>query len=145
MRAGNPLRGIGCLLFVGMTAIVGCVEGVGVDEHAGSVAQEINGPSSPASQFQLDRAVKIPGCTATRISAQFAITARHCASNVGDVVQFYTSGPGFNQSLTATVAQVIARPGTNASVCQTNMNGCVDTSGLIGVLLASFARRSDHA
>jgi hypothetical protein len=61
-----------------------------VDEH--EVDQPINGATSPASQY--DRAVKISGCTATRISARFAITALHCNPTKGSTVVFYTTGPG---------------------------------------------------
>jgi hypothetical protein len=103
-----------------------------VDDSTTTAAQEINGASSPASQFQLDRAVKIPGCTATRISARFAITSLHCQSSVGDLVRFYDTGPGFAAGATGRVERVIVRPGLSGdgAACSDSTSNCVDSSGL---------------
>ncbi|NVB80615.1 MAG: trypsin-like serine protease [Kofleriaceae bacterium] len=82
-----------------------------------------------ASQFELDRAVKIPGCTATRINARFAITAAHCQPSVGATVNFYDTGPGFNASMTARIDQVILRPGVSGAACFNSDSNCLDSTG----------------
>jgi hypothetical protein len=91
---------------------------------------EINGDQvAPASQFQLDRAVKINGCTATKISARFAITAAHCNPSVNSFVNFYTSGPGFAASERAQIVDVTFRPGVSGSACNNDIDDCWDSSG----------------
>ncbi len=130
MKTETVARGLGLSVVLGLSLTSACVEAPdGAMEEDGTAVSEINGASSPASQFQLDRAARLPGCSATRIYGNFAITARHCGSAVGDLVKFYTTGPTPNPALTARVEQVIGRPGTSASVCFSDMNGCVDSSG----------------
>ena len=86
--------------------------------------------TAPASQFQLDRAVKLPGCTATKISARYAITAAHCGSSTDQQVRFYTTGPGVNTLSAADVVAVHVRPGVDPSTCNhTDADGCMDSSG----------------
>src|SRR5688500_4325763 len=94
-------------------------------------AQPIHGPlAAPASQYYLDRAVKPPGCTATKISARFAITAAHCGTTTNHEVQFYTTGPGVNSLSSADVVAVHVRPGVTPSTCEhTDSDGCIDSSG----------------
>lgn len=109
--------------------------------------QPINGPSSSASAFQLARALFLANCTATRISAQFALTARHCGPNKGNVVFFYTAGPSADLLRTASVEQVIPTPGTTLAGC--NAGDCVDTSGLYADIvllrLSTSITRSDDS
>lgn len=113
------------LLGLGLTAA--CV--VPPDEPTDETDQSIIGGSA-ASGFQLDRAVKIPGCTATRISPRWAITALHCNPQVGDTVNFYTTGPGFS-GLTAKIDLVKQRPGTNTASCASPWPwNCDDGTGL---------------
>lgn len=97
----------------------------------GETVQEIHGDlQAPASQFQLDRAVKLPGCTATKISARFALTAAHCGTNTNQQVQFYTTGPGVDSLMAADVVAVHVRPGVDPPTCDhTYSDGCKDTSG----------------
>lgn len=91
--------------------------------------QEISGDgTAPASQFMLDRAVKIPGCTATKVNARFAITAAHCMPSVGDFVTFYTTGPGDNNSERAVVVDVTLRPGVSSTACFNDIDDCWDSS-----------------
>ncbi|NJM90835.1 MAG: trypsin-like serine protease [Myxococcales bacterium] len=118
------------------------------EERSSTAEQPINGASSPASQYQLDRAVKIPGCTATRISARFAITALHCQSSVGDTVRFYDTGPGVDSSTSARIEQVIVRPGLtgDGAACADSRSNCVDSSGLfadVALLRLSAGDESD--
>jgi Trypsin/PAN domain len=94
------------------------------------VDQSINGATSPASQYMLDRAVKIPKCTATRISARFAITALHCAPREGNLIHFYTSGPDRDPFRQARIAKVIPRPGAQTSTCRDGNLTCTDSTGL---------------
>ena len=92
--------------------------------------QEIHGDQvSAASQFQVDRAVKIPGCTATKISARFAITSAHCMPSVGDSVNFYTTSAGFSTSKRAVVVDVTLRPGVSSTACFNDIDDCWDSSG----------------
>jgi len=91
--------------------------------------QDIHGDTaSPATQFELDRAVKIPGCTATRISARFALTSAHCNPSVGSTVRFYTTGPGVSTD-NARIEQVIFRPGVTGPACNNDIDDCWDTAG----------------
>ncbi len=113
------------LLGLGLTAA--CV--VPPDEPTDEIDESIIGGSA-ASQFQLDRAVKIPGCTATRISPRWALTALHCNPQVGALVNFYTTGPGFS-TLTARIELVKQRPGTNTAACASPWPwNCDDGTGL---------------
>jgi Trypsin len=91
----------------------------------------ITGPlAAPASQYYLDRAIKLPACTATRISARFALTAAHCGSNPNQTVQFYKTGPGVDTLSSSDIVAVHVRPGVNASTCDhTYSDGCIDSSG----------------
>ncbi len=115
------------LLFACAFLLPACVEpGLEVGETEG----EITGPGATnASQFQLDRGVAISGCTATRISPQFALTALHCGTPVGSGVNFYQAGPGMSSTLTATVAQWIQKPGIDIGLCHDELE-CDDQSGL---------------
>lgn len=109
-------------------------------------SQPINGDTSaPASQFQLDRAIKIPGCTATRISARFAVTAAHCNSSVNSTVRFYEGGPGVGSG-TARIEEVILRPGVSGPACNNDEDNCWDSSGRfadIALLRLSAADEND--
>lgn len=98
------------------------------EEDLGETVVAINGDTSLASQFMLDRAVKIPGCTATRINARFAITAAHCNPSVGDPVNFYTTGPGVSTQ-NARIEQVIFRPGVTGPACNADSDDCFDSAG----------------
>jgi hypothetical protein len=93
--------------------------------------QDIHGDlAAPASQFQLDRAVKLPSCTATKISARYALTASHCGSSTNQQVRFYTTGPGVNSLSLADIVNVHVRPGVNPSTCEhTDSDGCIDSNG----------------
>ena len=98
-------------LFLTVPLLTACL----TDEALDETAQDIHGDTaSPATQFELDRAVKIPGCTATRISARFAITSAHCMPSVGSTVFFYTTGPG-RSSENARIDEVILRPGVSST------------------------------
>jgi Trypsin len=120
-----------------MLALTACA----VDElgDTSDTSQDINGPSAPASQFQLDRAAapRHPTgsggfggnyCTATRIAPHFAVTSAHCQVAAGDLLSFYTTGPGYS-SASALVTQVIARPGVTGVACFNSVSNCYDTSG----------------
>lgn len=106
-----------------------CLDVPAADDEPSQATQAINGPSAPASAFQLARGVKLPGCTATKISARFAITARHCGSRVGDTVFFYGAGPGIDEARSAQIDAVFARPGTTIAGCQDSPSSCIDTTG----------------
>ena len=115
------------LFALGLVMTGACV--VSPEDQTAESGQEIIGGSA-ASQFQLDRAVKIPGCTATRISPRWAITALHCDPKIGDIVSFYTTGPGVS-SLQATVDLVVERPGTSPTACGGDWPwNCDDSTGL---------------
>ena len=94
-------------------------------------AQDIHGElSAPASQFQLDRAVKNSKCTATKISAHWAVTASHCESNDTQQVRFYTTGPGWSPATLADIVAVHVRPGVDPPNCHhTDDDECADTNG----------------
>jgi hypothetical protein len=127
-RHARALAGAAALAFSASCIAPAADETAAPAPTAQAVDQAINGASSPASQFQLDRAVKIPGCTATRISARYAVTALHCGSQVGHTVYFYTSGPGFNSQRAARVEEVIIRPGASMQACRQDED-CDDSSG----------------
>src|SRR5688500_13166634 len=98
----------------------------------GEATTYINGDNvMAASQYQLDRAIALGNCTATRISARWAITASHCQPMVGQNVAFYTTGPESSTTKTAEIAQVILRPGVNGAVCAADddPDDCYDSSG----------------
>ncbi len=90
------------------------------DLPASTGEQDINGPTSAASLFQLDRAVAVPGCTATRIGSHWALSALHCQlqNQLGKQVVLYDGGPGFNRAKTALIRNVMPYPGTDASRCK---------------------------
>lgn len=92
-------------------------------EETGEATQQINGDDVPASQYYLDRAVAIPGCTATRIARDWAITAMHCSPSVGSNAVFYTTGPARDTSVLARIAEVIYRPGASPDSCCDDVNG----------------------
>ncbi len=99
--------------------------------------QDINGPSSPASGFQVDRAIAVPGCTATRIGSHWALSALHCQlqTKIGRRVALYDSPLTFNALKTAIIRNVIQVPGTDPSRCKlgnTHLydgHGCSDGTG----------------
>jgi hypothetical protein len=113
-------------LWLTLPLLAACALHEAVDE----TSQDIHGPlSAPASQYYLDRAVKIPGCTATKISARFAVTAAHCASNTDQQVQFYTTGPGVSSLSSSDIVAVHVRPGVNGPLCNhTDAPGCIDSN-----------------
>jgi Trypsin len=103
------------------------------DESAsqeGETSHAIHGDGATTAEgYYVARAVKIPGCTATRISARFAITAAHCQSDEGDQVNYYDAASGFSSTRTGRVEQVYLRPGIagNNTNCSTPGN-CIDDS-----------------
>jgi len=127
--------------------VSGCVTVAGDDD--GTEVQEINGAWSPASQFQVDRAIAVATpmaggkfgiCTATRIAPNFALTAMHCGVTTGSLITFYTSSAATDTSLTAKVDAVIRRPGTSVSACQAttgtlSTTGCEDGTGTFADLV----------
>jgi hypothetical protein len=97
--------------------------------------QDIHGTGAAlASQFQADRAIDNAGCTATRISAQWGLTAVHCLMSEDMQVMFYSNPSGHDFNLTGNIAQVVPRPGVDAMACLTN-NQCNDTSGVFSDLV----------
>ncbi len=116
------------LFMLGLTLTGACVVPPD-DDPTAEIDQAIIG-GTLASQFQRDRAVKIPGCTATRISPRWAITALHCNPQVNASVNFYTTGSGVS-ALTATIDLVRQRPGTSVTACGGSWPwNCDDSTGL---------------
>jgi hypothetical protein len=93
-----------------------------VDENVD--VSEIHGNWSSANAYHLARAVKTPGCTGTRIGPRHVLTAAHCGSQVGGTVRFYTSGPGWDSTLTGRIEQVTTPPGLNDASCATEGGNC---------------------
>jgi hypothetical protein len=112
-------------LFV-LTALTGCLDTAPTTDET---VEYISGPSQPASQFQLDRASKIYGCTATRIDSRHLLTAMHCGTPKWSAVSFYDQGSGRDVNDTAIVVDFLKRPGTNVKDCHDNLN-CYDSYGL---------------
>jgi Trypsin len=100
--------------------------------------------SALAQDYYRLRAVKTAngtgGCTATRISARFALTAAHCLAkfsnsdetvdmlaNVGNDVLFYKIGP-FSTTGEATIAQRFVRTGVSTASCY-HGDACSDSTG----------------
>jgi len=117
-------------LFV--AAVVGCTNPsseakTDIDEQA------IDGTLATTQQWMLDRAAAgplngdgSPECTATRIAPNFLLTALHCQMQlfVGKNVTFYSTGPGYNTTMTAKIVNVTNPPGTNwATDYYTDSNG----------------------
>lgn len=114
-------------LFLTAPILTACVS---PPPELGEDTQEIYGDNvQAASQFQLDRAISFPGCTATKISARFALTAAHCQASTSQLVQFYATGPGVNTQSAANIVSVVLRPGVNGAACFADVENCVDTSG----------------
>ena len=97
----------------------------------------INGPWSAATPFQVARAIDFGGCTATRISPRFALTALHCITWTGPskTVFFYTASGQHDTALTAAApatSGVIVPPGGNVANCRLDAGGtgCNDSSGV---------------
>lgn len=111
-------------------ALAACAACVDVPPEAGEAADEITGAgATSASQFHLDRAAATPGCTATRIAPNFALTAIHCGTGVGANVDFYDTGPGTDAVLTAHVAAWIQRDDAiDITACHDDLE-CYDTDG----------------
>ena len=111
----------------------------------GDLAQSISGASSPAEGYYVARAVKIPGCTATRISARFAITAAHCHSSVGDPINYYDSASVYSGSRTGRIEQVYLRPGIagDNTNCSTPGNCIDDTDHFADVALLRLSSADD--
>ena len=78
----------------------------GPDVSSGTA--QINGTTYNASQYMLDRAIKVPGCTATRIGPHHALTAHHCFSLPDQQVRIYRGGPtvSYASYSTATITDV---------------------------------------
>ena len=96
----------------------------------GVVSGAIHGDGSTTAEgYYVARAVKIPGCTATRISARFAITAAHCQSERLDPVNYYDTASTYSGSRSGRIEQVYMRPGIpgNNTNCSTPGN-CIDDS-----------------
>jgi Trypsin len=100
--------------------------------------------SALAQDYYRLRAIKTAngtgGCTATRISARFALTAAHCLAkfsnstetvnmlaNVGDDVLFYKIG-AYTTTGEAEIAQRFVRTGISTQSCYYG-NGCSDSTG----------------
>lgn len=115
----------------------------------GEVSAAINGDGATTAEgYYVARAVKIPGCTATRISARFAITAAHCQSSVGDQVNYYNDASGFSSTRTGRVEQVYLRPGIAGDSTNCAMPGnCIDDSGHFAdvALLRLSSNNDDNA
>jgi hypothetical protein len=110
--------------------LVACVAPVGTNEDNAAITDNT---ATAASQFQLDRAVKTPACTATRIDARFALTAAHCVgagmgTDIGSTVMFYGAGPGFS-SANAQITGIRLRPGVDPTGCLADLSDCMDSSG----------------
>lgn len=131
VRNNHAIQSLSWTFALGLMAGA-CVDMPAGADEASEASQDIHGATAPASAFQLARGVKLPGCTATKISARFAITARHCGSKIGDTVFFYTAGPGINDALSAKVDAVFARPGTTIAGCQDAPGNCIDSTGQFG-------------
>ena len=113
------------LFMLGLTLTGACV----VPPDTAESDQDIHGDNDAlASQFQLDRAADLGGCTATRISDHFAITALHCGVSAGNTLTFYSTGPDHDSTLTATVEEVFQRPGATTAECQV-FSTCADNQG----------------
>jgi Trypsin len=115
--------------------VAACATDPNLSQDSDAITDET---SAVASTFQTERAVKTAveaekgGCTATRISARFALTAAHCLGNdmmaqVGDLVGFYDSGPS-NPSGRARIEQRHARTGVDVDACRFDQD-CVDSDG----------------
>jgi hypothetical protein len=92
--------------------------------ETGTLGEDIGGPSSPASAWQRLRTVVInmssegPGCTGTKIAAQFVLTAAHCNFHDGNIVNYYGTsavGDGVPLSQTATVVHHFFPPGVDGT------------------------------
>jgi hypothetical protein len=100
--------------------------------------------STLAADYYRLRAIKTAngtgGCTATRISPRFALTAAHCLANfsntdetvnmlanVGNDVLFYKLG-AFTTTGEATIAQRFARPGVSVNGCYQSQSSCWDAT-----------------
>lgn len=101
-------------------------------DAVGVQRETINGPGATfAQQWMLDRAVAINGCTATRIAPRWVLTAVHCAAQVGDRVNFYTttSGTTWDPYQYAFVNWVSTEPGVSTVACFASGN-CSNSSGI---------------
>jgi hypothetical protein len=118
------------------------------DPELGIEVEEIQGLGvTNANQWQRDRAfVRSNGCTATRISSRFAITAAHCQSSTADDLWPYAGGPGVEPYAYADITQVINRPGVIQSSCNDHSDNCWDDSGWFAdiALLRLEAPDEDH-
>jgi hypothetical protein len=121
------LRSIPILCFPIVTACV-----AETDDAVDVTAEEIHGSSfAVATQFQRDRALALEkGCTATRISATWALTAAHCMSEEEDDVYFYGAAAGVDANKVGEIEEVVLRPGVDAEDCYFDPAACYDTAGL---------------
>lgn len=112
---------------LGLTLTGACV--LQPEDPTAETAQDIHGDNDAlASQWQRDRAADLGGCTATRISDRYAITALHCGVMPGNTLTFYGTGGEANPALTAKVEQVFMRPGATTAECQV-FSTCADDEG----------------
>lgn len=100
-----------------------------VSDEIETTEQEIIGGSA-ASPWQARRAAIVSGCTATRLNAQWIVTAAHCQVARGETAIFYDDGPTVS-GRSAEVEQVVLRPGVTASRCaDEDLLDCTDDAGL---------------
>jgi hypothetical protein len=99
------------------------------DPEVGTDVAAIHDGGVAANAYQLARAIKIPGCTATRIAPRHAITASHCVPSVGDTVKLYSNGPGVDNALLARIERVQVPPGLDMQSCGTHGGDCTDGDG----------------
>ena len=101
-----------CAVALALAALAAsaCVDELAIDEDSQAVED-----GQPATQFDRNRAALLSGCTATRISEKFLITALHCKPVIGELVRFYTTSNLPVMGYTRGVAKVGIRPGTHAA------------------------------
>jgi hypothetical protein len=109
------------------TSLVACATDPNLEE---SVEEIKSSSAQPASQFQLDRALRrTGGCMTTRISQRFAISAAHCQPGIGNTVSPYAAGPGSVPGAFIDVVDVIFRPGVDPAACYDHSDNCWDSNG----------------
>lgn len=109
---------------------------VTADPEVETEVSEIRNSTQLADAYYRDRAAVLlnnedkPTCTATRISANYLLTALHCDPWVNQRVAFYSSSTAYDGARDALVAEVIIQSGTNPDDCENvDGDGCYASDG----------------
>jgi Trypsin len=115
--------------------VAACATEPRLSEDSDAITDET---AAAASAFHTARAIKtadgfIGGCTGTRISARFVMTAAHCLgegmqAEIGNGVEFYNNGPA-TPAGSARIEQRYARPGINVDACFVSESNCYESNG----------------